>query len=74
MWTWVDEEYRHAKASRPIILCHAGFGSILTYFDDIKQEVANEDGIIYVQNTVPASTSVFSTQRTLLAVEYGGEE
>lgn len=74
MWSWIDTEYRHSKASRPVIVCHAGFGSILTYFDDVKQEVANEDGTIWVQNTVPANTPVFSTQRTLLAVEYGGEE
>ena len=73
-WSFVDQEYRHSKASRPVILCHAGFGSILTYFDDIRQEVANEDGIIWVQNTVDAKTPVFSTQRTLLSVEYGGEE
>lgn len=74
MWSWIDTEYRHAKASRPVILCHAGFGSILTYFDDVRQEVANENGVVWVQNTVPANTPVFSTQRTLLAVEYGGEE
>ena len=48
--------------------------SYIIYFDDVRQEVANEDGTIWVQNTVPANTPVFSTQRTLLAVEYGGEE
>jgi hypothetical protein len=74
MWSWIDTEYRHSKASRPVIVCHAGFGSILTYFDDVRQEVPNENGTVWIQNTVPANTPVFSTQRTLLAVEYGGEE
>ena len=57
------------------MLCtHAGFGSVLVYFDDIKQEVANENGQIWIQNQVDVKTPVFSTQRTLLSVEYGGVE
>lgn len=74
MWSWIDTEYRHAKASKPVICCHAGFGSVLTYFDDIRMEVANQNGQIWIQNTVNSKTPVFSTQRTLLAVDYGGEK
>ena len=73
-YSWIDTEYRHAKASKPVLCTHAGFGSVLVYFDDIKQEVANENGQIWIQNQVDVKTPVFSTQRTLLSVEYGGVE
>lgn len=74
LYSFIDSEQLHLKACRPIIVCHAGKGSVLTYFDDIKMEVENEDGIIWIENSVDPKTPVFGSQYSILNVEYGGVE
>ena len=72
--TYIDEDETYTDARIPILLCSAGSGSVLSYFDDIYMEVKNNDGIIWVRNEVEAETELFGVQRTLLDIEYGGEE
>lgn len=74
LYSFIDENNTHEKASKPVICVHAGFGSVLTYFDDIKMEIDNEDGVIWIENTVDSKTEVFGTQYTLLNMDYGGVE
>ena len=74
LYSFIDEENLHTKASKPIICCHAGFGSVLTYFDDISMEVENDEGVIWIENTVDSKTPLFSTQYSVLDIEYGGVE
>lgn len=74
MFTFVDENKTYSKAAQPTILCHAGFGSVLSYFDDIYMEVPNNNGVIWVQNSVDQNTKVFGTQYSTLDVTYGGVE
>lgn len=71
---FIDTNNYHTKASRPIIVCHAGFGSVLTYFDDIRMEVENDNGVIWIDNQVDAKTGVYNLQYSLLDVSYGGVE
>lgn len=74
LYTWVDNNRTFKDASQPVILCHAGFGSVLSYFDDVYMEVPNANGVIWVQNHVDAGTKAFGDQLSLLEVEYGGVE
>lgn len=74
LYKFIDNGNHHLKHSKPVICCHAGFGSVLTYFDDVKMEVENDDGVIWIENTVNSSTPLFSTQYSLLDIEYGGVE
>ena len=74
LYSFIDEENTHTRASKPIIVCHAGFGSVLTYFDDVKMEVENDDGVIWIENSVDSTTSLFGAQYSLLNMEYGGVE
>lgn len=74
LYSFIDEEYTYLKASKPVIVCHAGFGSVLTYFDDIKMEVENENGVIWIENTVDAKTPLFSSQYSILDMKFGGVE
>lgn len=71
LYTFVDVEYTHVNASRPIVLCHASAGSARITFDNIKMSVDNDEGVIYIQNDVPKDTPLFSQQLTLLDIEYG---
>lgn len=72
--SFIDEEDLHTNPTKPIILSHAGFGSVLLYFDDIYMEVPNENGIIWIENNVPSTTATFGVQYSILNVEYGGVE
>lgn len=74
LYSFIDEANTHTRASKPVICCHAGFGSVLTYFDDVKMEVENNNGIIWIENTVDSKTPVFGAQYSSLNVEYGGVE
>ena len=71
--SYIDEEETYTDARIPILLCSAGSGSVLSYFDDLYMEVENDDGVIWVKNEVDESTPLFGTQRTLLDITYGGE-
>lgn len=70
--TYIDEDETYMDARIPIILCSAGSGSVLSYFDNIYMEVQNNDGIIWVKNEIP-DTDLTGTQLTLLDIKYGGE-
>lgn len=72
LYSFVDSENTHTKASKPIICVHAGYGSVLTYFDDIKMEVENDNGIIWIQNQVDNKTPAFGTQLSIFNISYGG--
>lgn len=74
LYSFIDENETHTRASKPVIVCHAGFGSVLTYFDDVKMEVENDDGVIWIENSVDGKTSLFGAQYSLLNMEYGGVE
>lgn len=72
IYTFTDPDSTYTRASIPIILCSAGSGSVLSYFDDIYMEVTNDDGAIWIQNAVDADTPLFNKQYSLLDVKCGG--
>lgn len=72
--TYIDEDSTYNTPSQPVILCSAGSGSVLSYFDDIYMEVMNNNGVIWVQDTVDNETPVFGSQYSYLDIEYGGVE
>lgn len=72
--TFVDKDENFNDARIPVLLCSAGSGSVLSYFDNIYMEVENNDGIVWVKDEVDASTTLFGVQRTLMDIEYGGEK
>lgn len=74
LYTFTDADKTYKDAAQPTILCHAGFGSVLSYFDDIYMEVPNNNGVIWVQNSVATDTKVFGNQLSLLDISYGGVE
>lgn len=71
--TYVDEDSTYNDARIPILLCSAGSGSVLSYFDNIYMEVPNDDGVIWVKNEVDEKTALFGIQKTLIDIQYGGE-
>lgn len=73
LFTWSDPDYTYNVASRPVICTHAGYGTSINYFDDLQMKVENENGRVYVKSIVPADTSLYGLQYTLLDVKYGGE-
>lgn len=74
LFVYEDPEATYNNASRPVICCHAGYGSILTYFDDIKMEIENNDGVVWIENTIASDTGLYATQYSILNVAYGGVE
>lgn len=73
-FTFTDPDNTYTTPAQPVILCSAGSGSVLSYFDDVYMEVMNNNGVIWVQNTVDNETKVFGSQYSYLDVEYGGVE
>lgn len=72
--SFVDPDFTYENASKPILCTHPGNGSTLIYFDDIRMEVENEEGLLWIQNTVDAKTKLFGTQYSVLDLQYGGVE
>lgn len=71
-FTFIDEDFTYDKAAKPILCTDAGNGGTLIYFDDIKMEVENENGILWIDNTVNPRTGVTGSQYTILKVDFGG--
>lgn len=71
-YSWVDVNNTYTEASKPVLACHAGSGSILIYYDDIRMEVPTTDGRLWIKDTINNSTSVFGVQQTIFKMEYGG--
>lgn len=74
LYTWTDTNRTYSAASRPVICTHAGYGTSINYFDDLKMRTENDDGRVYVKSTVPSDTNLYGLQFTMLDVTYGGEE
>ena len=73
LYTWVDTDRTYNAASRPVICTHAGYGTSINYFDDLKMRTENEDGRVYLKSTVPSSTNLYGLQFSMLDVTYGGD-
>jgi hypothetical protein len=71
-YSWADEQNTYMGASRPVLACHAGTGSILIYYDDIRMEVPTNEGRVWIKNTVNNTTSVFGVQQSIFKMEFGG--
>jgi hypothetical protein len=71
-YSWVDENRTYMNASKPVLACHAGTGSILIYYDDIRMEVPTAEGRIWIKDTVNSETTVFGEQQTVFKVDFGG--
>ncbi|MEG2018063.1 MAG: hypothetical protein RR128_06335 [Clostridium sp.] len=74
LYSFIDSENSFTGKSKPILCTHAGNGSTLIYFDEIRMEVANNFGLLWIENTVDPKTSLFGTQYSLLEIEFGGVE
>lgn len=72
--SFVDSESTYENASRPILCTHAGNGNTLIYFDDVRMEVENNDGLLWIENTIDVKTKLFGTQYSVLDISYGGVE
>jgi hypothetical protein len=73
LYSFVDGSNRYTNASKPIIASHPSTGSILIYFDDIKMEVPNNNGLVWIQDTINKDTKLFGRQYSVFKLEYGGE-
>lgn len=73
LYEWTDVAETYMEAAKPVICTHAGYGTSINYFDDLKQRVANENGRVYVKSEIPAETSLYGLQYCLMDVTYGGE-
>ena len=72
LYSFIDTQNTYAGASKPVLCSHAGSGSILVYFDEIKMEVDNNNGLLWIDNSISLSTPAFGEQYSILKLEYGG--
>lgn len=72
LYSFIDESNAFTGKSKPILCTHAGNGSTLIYFDDIRMETENEFGLLWIQNTVDSKTPLFGSQYSILDINYGG--
>lgn len=72
LYSFIDMDNTYTKQGKPILCTHAGNGSTLIYFDDIRMEVETESGVLWVENNVGLDTESFGKNYTLLNVDYGG--
>ena len=71
-YAFVDSANTYTNSSRPILACHAGTGSVLIYYDDIKMEIPTQNGLVWINNKVNNTTQVFGTQKSIFKMEFGG--
>lgn len=74
MFSFVDNANTYTGKSKPVLCTHAGNGSTLIYFDDLRMEIETPDGLVWIENTVDAKTGLFGTQYSVLELEFGGVE
>ena len=74
LYTWTDVNRTYTAASRPVVCTHAGYGTSINYFDDLKMQTENDDGRVYLKTAVPSGTNLYGLQFSMLDVTYGGED
>lgn len=72
LYSFIDEARTYNGSAKPVICSHPGSGSILIYFDDIRMEVPNVNGLVWIDNSVNLDTKVFGVQYSIFDVRYGG--
>jgi hypothetical protein len=73
LYSFIDNANSFTNASRPVICSHPSTGSVLIYFDDIRMEVPNDNGKIWIKDTINKDTKVYGRQQSVFRLEYGGE-
>ena len=71
-YAFIDTTNAYVNVSRPVLCCHAGTGSVLIYYDDIRMEIPTANGLVWIDNKVSNTTQVFGTQKSIFKMEFGG--
>jgi hypothetical protein len=74
LYSFVDSVERYANASRPVLATHPGAsGGVLNMFDELRMEVDNPDGRIWIKNNVRLDTALYGRQYSIFRVRLGAE-
>ena len=71
LFSFIDENNTYTGSAKPVLASHAGSGSILIYFDDIKLEIPTAIGLVWIDNSVNLNTPLFGEQYSVFKVEFG---